>query len=107
MNNQDMKNIIILKDLPSNIIDEAIVILKSSINIKKKVKIMNNQDENINDCIISEAQEIITNYIEQAEKKKIEKRNEKKINFKYKRLQILTILLGILFIVSLLICLIK
>ena len=30
MNNLDMKNIIVLKDLPSNIIDEAIVILKDN-----------------------------------------------------------------------------
>ena len=34
MNSKIMKNIVVLKDLPSNIIDEAIVILKDNSKIK-------------------------------------------------------------------------
>ena len=33
METSNMKNIVLLKDLPSNIIEEAIIILKSNINI--------------------------------------------------------------------------
>ncbi len=36
MNIKAMKNIIVLKDLPSNIAEEAIVILKSNSKIKNK-----------------------------------------------------------------------
>ena len=36
-----MKNIIVLKDLPSNIVDEAIVILKNNSNVKKKETVEN------------------------------------------------------------------
>ena len=35
MNISDMKNIVILKDLPSNIVDEAIVFLKQNQKVKK------------------------------------------------------------------------
>lgn len=34
MNIENMKNIIVLKELPSNIVEEAIVILKENFNIK-------------------------------------------------------------------------
>ena len=36
MNMSDMKNIVILKDLPSNLVDEAIVFLKQNKKIKIK-----------------------------------------------------------------------
>lgn len=41
MNIKAMKNIIVLKDLPSNIAEEAIVILKSNSKIKNKEIIEN------------------------------------------------------------------
>ena len=39
MENSNMKNMVILRDLPSNIVEEAIVILKSSKKVKKLEKI--------------------------------------------------------------------
>ena len=42
MNISHMKNIVVLKDLPSNIVDEAIVILKSGNKVKDKKVIENN-----------------------------------------------------------------
>ncbi len=71
MNNLDMKNIIVLKDLPSNIIDEAIVILKDN-KIKKNEK-LDNTNEYVNTTIINEAQNVITEYIEQLERPKKER----------------------------------
>lgn len=103
MNNLDMKNIIVLKDLPSNIIDEAIVILKDN-KIKKKEK---SENEFINTNIISEAQNVISEYIERLEKPKKERQNERKLLLKYKKLQILTILITGAMIISFLINFIK
>lgn len=106
MNNLDMKNIIVLKDLPSNIIDEAIVILKDN-KIKKKENADISTDYFININIVNEAQNIIAEYIEKLEEPKREKINEKRLMLKYKKLQCLTILLGAMMIVSFLISFIK
>lgn len=105
MNNLDMKNIIVLKDLPSNIIDEAIVILKDN-KIKKREK-SENENEFINTNVISEAQNVISEYIEKLEKPKKERQNEKKLLLKYKKLQIFSILLTGGMILSFLINFIK
>lgn len=47
MEKSNMKNMLVLKNLPSNIVDEAIIILKENKKIKKFEKIydMNNQNE--------------------------------------------------------------
>ena len=105
MNNLDMKNIIVLKDLPSNIIDEAIVILKDN-KIKKREK-SENAAEFMNTNVISEAQNVISEYIERLERPKKERQNEKKLLLKYKKLQILSILLTGGMILSFLINFIK
>ena len=105
MNNLDMKNIIVLKDLPSNIIDEAIVILKNN-KIKKNEKLENN-NEYVNTSIINEAQNVITEYIEKLEQPKKDKQKERKIVLKYKKLQIVTILITAMMIISFLINFIK
>ena len=99
MNNLDMKNIIVLKDLPSNIIDEAIVILKNN-KIKRKDGNENMDDDFVNINIVEEAQQIIGEYIEKMENTKNEEINERKILIKYKKLQLVTILLGAMMIIS-------
>lgn len=105
MNNLDMKNIIVLKDLPSNIIDEAIVILKDN-KIKKNEK-SDNTSEYMNTSIINEAQIVISEYIEKLERPKKERQNERKLLLKYKKLQVLTILLTGMMAISFLINFIK
>lgn len=105
MNNLDMKNIIVLKDLPSNIIDEAIVILKDN-KIKKREK-SENAAEFMNSNVISEAQNVISEYIERLERPKKERQNEKRLLLKYKKLQILSILVTGGMILSILINFIK
>ncbi len=105
MNNLDMKNIIVLKDLPSNIIDEAIVILKDN-KIKKREK-SENAVEFMNTNVISEAQNVISEYIERLERPKKERQNEKKLLLKYKKLQILSILVTGGMILSILINFLK
>lgn len=106
MNNLDMKNIIVLKDLPSNIIDEAIVVLKNN-KIKRKDGNENMDDDFVNINIVEEAQQIIGEYIEKMENTKKEEINERKILIKYKKLQLVTILLGAMMIISFFISFIK
>lgn len=68
MNQEKLKNIIILKDLPSNLIEEAIIILKDT-NSKDKKK--------MEEYSGSEAKNIIKEYFE--EEKLRSKKGKKKI----------------------------
>ena len=107
MNTDNMKNMLVLKDLPSNIVDEAIVILKPNIKLKsldvsqnniknKKIKV-----ENPKEYIINEAEMLISNYISKIENDKNKNiKINKKIEDKCKRLKLMSILLGIAFLTS-------
>ena len=68
MNPNQMKNMIVLKDLPSNLIDEAFIILKNNKKIKALERIENKnnsklQKENSREYIVKEAEMIISNYL--------------------------------------------
>lgn len=114
MNESKMRNIIVLKDLPSNIVDEAIVILKNSVNIKDKQKIENKSVSSFNEIkngnyelAVKEAEIIIQNYIKEMEKPREDKRELKKLNIKYKKLQISSFFLGIVAITTIIISVFK
>lgn len=103
-----MKNIVVLKNLPSNIVEEAIVILKCN---KKKTEcirknIKNNSVEKVidkpKDYIIKEAQMVISNYISNIENQKIikNKNEHKKLEKKYKRMKFATIIMFIMLIIN-------
>ena len=104
MNMGNMKNIVILKDLPSNMVEEAIVILKPNVklqNIKKEekkkenVKVGAKGKESSKDYIVKEAESIVSQYISNLEKpKQLEKSNQKLIA-KYQRVKTLSILFGL------------
>lgn len=90
MSQGDLKNMVVIKNLPSNIVEEAIVILKSNKKIKQVEKIekkqVNNNLENKKkekDYIIKEAEMLIANYISTLEQKKKNRNNNKKLNRKY------------------------
>lgn len=107
MEKNQMKNIIVLKNLPSNLIEEAIVILKSKKNIKKieyieKKESSTNADniKSSKDYIIREAESVISNYINVVEKKDKKKGNVE-LNKKYNRLKIYSIIATIAFLISL------
>lgn len=108
MNKDNMKNMIVLKDLPSNIVDEAIVILKPNIKLKsldvidkKNKSNKKNIKQNCKKYIINEAEMIISNYISKIEndKKKTAKIN-KDIERKCKRLKVISIFLGVMFLTT-------
>lgn len=114
MDTENMKNMVVLKNLPSNIVEEAIVILKPNIKLKSldtaerngKNKKSNNKSnkQETKKYIINEAEMVIGNYLSKIEndKKKTVKIN-KKIETKYKRLKMISIFLCIMFLASVLI----
>lgn len=113
MSIESMKNMVVLRNLPSNIVEEAIVILKPNVKLKNvdlaenKVKNKESKNKNKRDSkkyIVNEAEMIINNYLSNLEK---EKRNNykinKKIENKYKRARGIAIFLGILLLTTFLI----
>ncbi|MDK2934736.1 MAG: hypothetical protein PWP27_2546 [Clostridiales bacterium] len=65
---KDARQVVIIKDIKSNIIEEAILVLKNNIDMgrdKKKLITANKYDPTDSDHIIKEAQNIIDNYIKQ------------------------------------------
>ena len=74
MENSKMKNMVILKNLPSNLVEEAFVVLKSSKKVKKLEKIEKNKKINKNetvkkekDYILKEAEMLVNSYISKLE----------------------------------------
>lgn len=90
-----LKNMVILKNLPSNLVEEAIIILKSTAKVKDLQKVENNKkgkkeiiEKKGNDYVLKEAEMIVSKYITQIEKEKNKKEtNKKQENKKYKRLK--------------------
>ena len=87
MENSNMKNMIVLKDLPSNIVEEAIVILKTNKKVKKLEKInkvtkveTSKNDSKDKDYILKEAEMLVNNYIYEIEEGKKEKDKKNKKN---------------------------
>lgn len=96
MDTSNMKNIVVLKDLPSNIIEEAIVILKENANIKnidkkkENVKVVAKGKINSKDYIIKEAESVIASYISSVEKPKQLEQTNRSLKKKYERVKKLT-----------------
>ena len=72
-----MKNIVVLKNLPSNIVDEAFVVLKSNKRVKKteKVekfsKVSDKKDEKKDkEYVLKEAELLVSDYISKIEDNK-------------------------------------
>ena len=110
MNMSDMKNIVILKDLPSNLVDEAIVFLKQNQKIKKLEYIENiekfkegGQNDKNKDFLANEAKLVIADYILKIEKENNStKSKNKKIDKKYKRLRNINFMLIAALVLSIL-----
>ena len=107
MDTSKMKNMVVLKNLPSNIVDEAIVILKPNQKLyeyksfiknetKKELKSnKKNKQQDSKEYIIQEAEMVIASYLSKMEEqKKLKSKNTKNIEDKYKRLRNLTIFLA-------------
>ena len=103
-----MKNIVILRDLPSNMVEEAFIVFKDNVKIHKKEKAEKNkvtgkeEKPKTKEYIIKEAEMIVQDYIAKIDKKEYELNNSnKKLKEKYKRLKALTIFLAMFSTLSL------
>ena len=111
MNMSDMKNMIVLKNLPSNLVDEAIIILKENKKIHKyemaDAKEENSKEENKEqnkkdnvkqddkNYIIKEAEMLVQSYTKELEEKSPKRQyNIKKLEKKYKNSIKLNFFLG-------------
>ncbi len=104
MVNNKLKNIIVLKGMASNVVQEAIVVLRPNIDLEKPDIYLKNKEINSKDIkkksVVSEAEFVINNYIKEIESTNT-KRKRKKIERRYKFSKILNIILFIAFIISL------
>lgn len=94
MESSKLKNMIVLKNLPSNIVDEAIIVLKTNKKVKKLQKIEQNKnsisdevDKKDKEYILKEAEMLVNSYISKIEHN--EKKNifNKEANKKYNKLK--------------------
>lgn len=110
METSNMKNIVVLRNLPSNIVDEAIIILKSNKKVKKlevvdKNKQVNNQtsDKKTKEYIIREAEMLVNSYIGKIENTKVRDIKNKVLKEKYDRLKRYSFVSTIILFISLII----
>mgnify|MGYP003196975956 CR=1 FL=1 len=94
-----MRNIIRIKDVPSNTIEEAIIILKENKKAKKheysnKFKNINERTEDDKKFVIKEAELIIADYLKETEP------DNTSVKRKLRRLKCTSAILGLLLIVS-------
>lgn len=113
MDISSMKNMIVLKNVPSNLIEEAIVVLKENKKVKKyqyvekDSRVQNEGDkkeiktiEN-SDYIIKEAENVISHYITNLEMKSPKwKNNMKRLEKRYKQSVKLNFILGFVAIIG-------
>ena len=98
----NMKNIVVLKNLPSNLIEEAIVILKTNKEakkleyIEKNAKINEPNRKKTKEYMVREAESVISSYISKIEKTKSEKVSNISIEKKYKKLKVYSIIASIM-----------
>ena len=116
MENGKVKNMVVLKNLPSNLVEEAIVILKSGKKAKKLEKIDKKNSNNSEskevkkekDYIVKEAEMLVSSYISKLENNKEQKTIKTiKESKKYRRLKKYAYLSSLIIVVQALILLIK
>ena len=102
MPNSNLKNIVVLNNLPSNLIDEAIIVLKTRKDAKK-LELIDKNSSNIyinnkekKDFIIKEAENIVSSYIAKIDKNQNVKKRDVNIETKYKKIKIYSIIISFL-----------
>lgn len=91
MDMSNMKNMIVLKNLPSNLVDEAIVVLKENKKVHRyqvidtKEEKKEKADKSDKEYIVKEAEMLIKTYTDSLEQKSPKwKKNIKKLEKRYK-----------------------
>lgn len=108
MESSKLKNMVVLKNLPSNIVDEAIIVLKSNKRIKKLERIEQNKNskntgkkDNDKEYILKEAEMLVNNYVSEIENKKNKDIFNKGLKQKYTKLKKYSMILTIISIIEL------
>ena len=110
MESSDMKNMVVLKNLPSNMVEEAIIIFKETQRVKQKELI--DKSNNINfeerqckskDYIVKEAEMLVNDYIKKIECKGLKEKSEFNLKNKYNKLRKYSIVITVFFIMSIII----
>ena len=105
METGNVKNIIVLKNLPSNLVDEAIVFLKANKNAKKLEYVEKNsvleceEDINKSDYVIREAESVILDYISNVEENDLDENKTVMFERKYRRLKVYSKIVSVLFLI--------
>ncbi len=112
MNQGNLKNTVVLKNLPSNIVEEAIIVFKANIKLKEEQEMNNNTEINKNrkekDYILKEAEMLVNNYIRRVEeKKRIKNEIQKKVDKKCKNLKKYVFIMGIILLLETIFLIIK
>ena len=117
MEESKLKNMVVFKNLPSNLVEEAIVILKSNKKVKKLEKIdkdvMNKTnktqyDVNKKDFVVKEAELVVTSYISKIENNnKANKQKKIEQNKKVRRLKNYAYLSSLIIFLQLMLLIIK
>ena len=99
-----MKNVVVLRNLPSNLIEEAFVVVKSK-KVARSLERIDGKNENIDrknkddGYIVREAESVLSSYVSLAEKK-----DDKKVEFgikrRYNMLKIYGVLVTVAFVVA-------
>ena len=110
MESSDMKNMVVLKNLPSNMVEEAIIIFKQSQKIKQKELIERSKQIDFTEpqnkskeYIVKEAEMLVKDYINKIENKKITSKADLTLKHKYKNLKNYSIVSTALLLISLII----
>lgn len=110
MESSDMKNMVVLKNLPSNMVEEAIIIFKENQKVMEKELIDKSNKINFNETqpkskeyILKEAEMLVTDYINKIEEKSKTNKTEKNLKSKYKNLEKYSVVSTVLLIISLII----
>ncbi len=114
METSNLKNTVILKSIPSNIIEQAISVLKKNIKIKefelqnkRKTESTTEKKEQNQDYIIKEAEMIINNYCNKIENNQKKEKILKSIQKKNKRMKKYLLILMIISIIEMIIIVLK
>ena len=83
-----MKNIIVLRGMASNVVEEAIVVLKPNVKLKQNATYKTNSEKDMKKMIVlKEAESTINSYIEKIQNEN-QKQEDRILKNKYRFLQI-------------------
>lgn len=117
MEESKLKNMVVLKNLPSNLVEEAIIILKSNKTVKRLEKIdkdkrneasITKKDVNKKDFVVKEAELVVSSYISKVENSsKADKQRKIEQNRKIRRLKNYAYLSSLIIFLQLMLLIIK